>query len=176
LVSALLFVFSKLPPRLMFHVKDNREARSTRIRAFLTKRDAGIAVVLAATHFEWTVGRAILFLGRGGTAELRKEVRDCRGLDGYKGQWNKRLGNPHLPQLIKQWSSLRKAFDCRNTLVHGIRPIGLPFARAQVEIILRAADQLLDYCQNRDANLFTRLRPRRKKMSLSSAAIVLATA
>jgi hypothetical protein len=149
----------------MFHVRDNRFARSRRITAFLTKEeDAGIAVILAFAHFEWTVARAILVLGKRGTAELREELRDCRGPDGYKKQWSKELvDHPPLPILIKRWNLLVKAWHYRGTLVHGIRPTRLAFARPQVNIVMDAANIILDFCEGRGVNLFTRLKSRRRK-------------
>src|SRR5947209_7425665 len=68
----------------MFFVDDSREGREARIASFLIDADAAIAVLLAAAHFEWVTGRAIMALGNSPNKLLRPKLLNCHGPDKYK--------------------------------------------------------------------------------------------
>jgi hypothetical protein len=59
----------------MFWVRDSREERYSRIRKFLTKDDAAIAVLLAAANLEWTLRRATILLGKSERTTLRNKLQ-----------------------------------------------------------------------------------------------------
>jgi hypothetical protein len=61
----------------MFWVKDTREERYSRIRNFLTKEDAAIAVLLAAANLEWTPRRAIVLLSASARPTVRTKLEQC---------------------------------------------------------------------------------------------------
>jgi hypothetical protein len=68
----------------MFWVDDSRQERTARIKSFLNKEDAVVAVLLSTANIEWTLRRAIIGLGSSANMEIRNGVlHRSSGLDGY---------------------------------------------------------------------------------------------
>jgi hypothetical protein len=89
----------------MFWVKDSREERYSRIKSFLTKEDAAIAVLLAAANLEWTLRRAIILLTRSARAAVRAKLEQCSGLGKYESAWNDEV-LPHYQKSSPSWSRI----------------------------------------------------------------------
>ena len=66
----------------MFLASHGVKRRETRVRREFA-RDPGIGLLLAAVNLEWTLSRAILFLGSTPNQALRKLMRSSRSLKGY---------------------------------------------------------------------------------------------
>lgn len=149
----------------MFLVSDDPGAREQRIRGFLTKQDCAIAVLLSAAHFEWIVSRAILALGKTPTRELRIAMAKCHGLDRYKEYWVDEVvpgrDIKRLPAVVGAWDRFSKAFELRHKLIHGRESCSLDYARPRVEVILKAADDVMAACKSEGKNLYARLAIRR---------------
>jgi hypothetical protein len=75
---------------------DRKEQREDRVRRYIAS-DPGVALLLAAVNFEWTVCRAVLFLSRSQNADLRIRLGKCYGLDAYKELWKTEVAS--APQL-----------------------------------------------------------------------------
>ena len=143
----------------MFWVKDSREARYSRIKSFLTKKDAAIAVLLAAANLEWTLRRAIMLLTRSARAAVRTKLEQCAGLSKYESTWNDEVF-PHykkkLSVVVTNWkeiserkgNSKRKGkFQLRHDLIHGsVGTCSVTFARSHVEAFLLAASDVDRFC------------------------------
>ena len=70
----------------MFLVQDSSVSREERIKQFLDE-DPSLSALLSVIHFEWTVRRAIIALGKSPNVVIRVKLRGCQGLDGYKDLW-----------------------------------------------------------------------------------------
>jgi hypothetical protein len=144
---------------VMFLVSDTLESRQKKIRSFL-EREPAIGVILAATDFEWTVRRTILALGTNPTKDIRRNLERERGLDGYKHCW-KREVRPRLrvglAQEVPDWRSLKRAFDLRNRLIHGvISPPGISYARDRADAVLKASAALVKFAERHGAAIYGR--------------------
>jgi hypothetical protein len=141
----------------MFTYKETIQKRREKIEAFLSKENSGIAVILAAANFEWTLRRAILALGKKPTATLRKEIERTSNLDRYKDLWAEKVikGLKGLPAIIPGWADVQKAYTLRNELVHGNKgTTGLGYARNRVEALLSASEALNDYVISKGAAIY----------------------
>lgn len=67
------------------------------------------------------------------------------------------------PRVIRNWSSVRKAFEARNRLVHGRDRYTLHMAAPHVENLLQGASYVDDYCATLGSPLFGRMPIRRKQ-------------
>ena len=133
----------------MFLVKDNVTERVEQIKSYI-KIEPPIAIILAALHFEWTVKRAIIALGETPNLDLQKEKTS--GLEDYKGLWKKEISTPaktpRLPEVVKQWKDLDKAFKTKNYLVHGMATSCTPtHASKIVSTILDATNDVIIFCK-----------------------------
>jgi hypothetical protein len=133
----------------MFLAGDRKEQREYRIRRYLSS-DPGVALLLAAVNFEWTVSRAVLFLSKKSNSALREDLRNLRSLDGYKDLWKDEAlldgSGKALPQIVRNWSSVPKAFNVRNKLVHGHDRCTRNMALPHVEALLQAVGDIDAYC------------------------------
>lgn len=150
----------------MFWVRDKQDARHERIRRLVTRDDAGIAVLVAAADFEWTIRRGILALGRSSTRRTKEQMQGAHGLDRYKEVWSSEVAvrdDERLPRLIKDWKYFRtEAFPLRNRLVHGITgTVGVAYARDRVESVLGASIAITQFARDRGYDLYARLSVRR---------------
>lgn len=150
----------------MFRVRDTTYSIEKRIRAFLNDEDCGIAVLLSATAFEWSISRAILSLGTTPTAQLRKKLALCHGLDAYKDLWatevvpGRTVGR--LPAVIQNWATFKKHFKLRHFLIHGRKSCTRSYSEPRVESILLATSHVRAACSAEGVDLHERLRARRK--------------
>lgn len=155
---------------MTFLVRDSQCERHAKISAFLKDGEPVIAVLLAATDFEWTVRRRILALGSSPNAEIRSGVLvRCTGLDKYKDAWNrevkKRFGKG-LPEVVSNWQEFKKAFDLRHRLVHGVSgTTGVQYAECRVLLVLQASREIAEFGLSQNIDLFCRLPVRRRKNS-----------
>jgi hypothetical protein len=142
----------------MFLVRDTINERHRRIRRFLDSDDASIGVLLAAADFERTIRRAILGLGSETSANIKSKISRLHGLDRYEEGWNKEV-RPRFKenldgQVIKEWKTLKKAFDLRHELIHGTtRKPSTDFASAAARRILDASQQVHDFAAKNNVDL-----------------------
>ena len=133
----------------MFLAGDGVDQRENRIRTFLAS-EPSLALILAAVNFEWTVSRAVLFLSTTGNSLLRKKMRDYYSIDKYKELWAGEVapgGHEPLPSLVRNWSSVRKAFAARNVIVHGKGRYTEKMATPHVNALLKGVCFLEAYCR-----------------------------
>ena len=133
----------------MFLASDSKKHRESKVRRFLMT-DPGISLLPAAVKFEWTVCRAVLFLSKRPNSELRLLMASYYSLDAYKDLWRSEIVagsnfNP-LAVVVRNWSSVREAFNARNRLVHGRDRYTKNMATPHVEALLRATGYVDDYC------------------------------
>lgn len=153
----------------MFLASNQKEQRERKIRRYLAS-DAGMSLVLAAVNFEWTVCRAILFLSHSPNSELRARMREYYSLDGYKKLWKlevvgKTQRKP-LAKVVRNWSSVRRAFAARNALVHGRDRYTKNMAEPHIESLLKGVGYVDDYCKLLGCSLHDRMPIRRKRVRL----------
>jgi len=150
----------------MFLLKDNYKERKNRIKGFL-KTEPPIAIILSAVHFEWTVRRAIIALGKSPNVEIRSKFSKRFYFDKYKEIWKEEISTPmgliSLVKVVQKWDELKKAIDVRNKLVHGIESCDEKFATPKVEFILNGANAIRIFCENKGVDLYKRLPVRRVK-------------
>jgi hypothetical protein len=149
----------------MFLANDSKEHRESKVRRFLTT-EPGISLLLAAVNFEWTVCRAVLFLSKRPNSELRRLMTSYYSLDAYKELWRSEIVagsnfNP-LAVLVRNWSSVREAFNARNRLVHGRDRYTKNMATPHIEALLRATRYVDDYCSLLGSPLLGRMPTRRR--------------
>jgi hypothetical protein len=154
----------------MFLASDTKKRRELRVRSFLAV-DPSVSLLVAAVNFEWTVCRAILFLSKRPNSELRSLMAKYFSLDSYKELWNLKVvaGRNFSPLaiVVRNWSVVRKAFEARNRLAHGRDRYTKNMATPHVEVLLRGASYIDEYCQSLGYPLFGRMpirhRPRMVK-------------
>jgi len=104
----------------MFLASDKLKDRERKVRKFL-RSEPGIALLLAAVNFEWTVTRAVLFLSRTPNAELREKMTKYYSLKGYEDLWKNEIltlgDHEALSKIVRNWSDVKEAFRARNVLV-----------------------------------------------------------
>jgi hypothetical protein len=151
----------------MFLVKDSSSSREEEIRQILAK-DPPLASLLAVIHFEWTIRRAIIALGKSPNVEVRDKLKYCHGCDKYKDVWKDEVFPKTqlcLPQAVKDWQGLVRAFKLRHRLVHGTASCGFDYAKERVDWAINAAVDVRSICADREINLDLRL-PVRRRSSL----------
>ena len=120
----------------MFYVSDTYESRRERILDFRNERDICIAILLAATDFEWTIRRIMLSLSEIPNTVIRNDKKylfRCSGHGKYNEVWNKlikpnrNLINPiksaegvSLSEIIPNWEDYKTALNCRHRIIHEI--------------------------------------------------------
>lgn len=147
----------------MFLVKDSSLSREEEIRQILAK-DPSLAALLAVIHFEWTIRRSIIALGKSPNVEVRDKLEYCHGCDKYKDVWNDEVfpkTQLRLPQAVKDWEGLVRAFRLRHRLVHGIASCGFDYAKERVHWSINAAVDVRAICVAHEINLDSRLPVRR---------------
>src|SRR5260221_12340099 len=149
----------------MFLANDSKEHRESKVRRFL-RTDPGISLLLAAVNFECTVCRAVLFLSKRPNSELRLLMASYYSLDAYKELWTSEIVagsnfNP-LAVVVRNWSSVREAFNARNRLVHGRDRYTKNMAAPHIEALLRATGYVDDYCNLLGSPLLGRMPTRRR--------------
>jgi hypothetical protein len=146
----------------MFLYKDKQPKRHEHICSFL-KKEPVVAVILAASDFEWTVRRAILALASLPTKEVKKIFDSERksGPSGFKDHW-KNLVKPRtgdsLPHILPKWEIVSKeAFKLRNKLVHGVEGrVTSEYAEKMVDILLDASVTVAKYAEDHGETIFGR--------------------
>ena len=146
----------------MFLYTDEQPKRHKEICSFL-KREPVVAVILAATDFEWTVRRAILALSALPTKEIKEIFESERrsGPTGLRDHW-KNLVKPtvgvELPKIVKNWEFLsKKAYQLRNNLVHGVEGrVSTEYAEKMAKILLDASVAVAKYAEDKGDPVFGR--------------------
>ena len=149
----------------MFLVSDSLEWREKTIRSWLSKYPS-IALLVAAVYFEWIICRAIIGLSRRPNRQVRDDLISVYGLKAYKDQWKTDTSHLEnfltLPQLIRDWHGVTKAFDARNLLVHGKDRYTRNMATPKVDLLLNGVHDIYAYCLKHGLDINKRL-PVRKK-------------
>lgn len=151
----------------MFLVSDTLESRQAKIRQFLAD-EPGIAVLLAAADFEWTVRRAILLLGKDSNVDIREtDLHKASGLWKYERAWNAQVWPQHskrLREIVSGWDYFEKdAMPLRHKLIHGEQgTTSGDYATDRVEAILAASKSVVHFAHEKGKKVFGRLeiRPR----------------
>lgn len=158
----------------MFLVQDSSESREARIKSFLAE-DPPLSALLAVIHFEWTVRRAIIALGTLPNVVVRAKLKNCHGLDRYKDVWKDEVSlgdvQKSLPEVVKNWEGLRRAFRLRHRLVHGATSCGTEYASERVNWAIEATNNIRGVCIARAIDLDSRLPVRRQPSSKTSVTI-----
>jgi hypothetical protein len=106
----------------MFLVGDKPEVQANQIRNWLSDHPS-VALLVAATYFEWTLCRVLIGLSTRPNMAVRRGLANVFGLPRYKDFWKSELGHLSkfrcLPEAVKDWKSVTDAFDARNRVVHG---------------------------------------------------------
>lgn len=156
-----------------FKVRDSIQERDSEIRAHFDNHRPVVAVLLAAIDFERTARRAILALGTAPNREMREGMRRS-GLDNYKTYWAahaRPTAGKTLPEVVERevpWSQLRRAFDARNRLAHGVSAtMSEVHATAHMNALLGATRAVSEFALEFGKDLTKRLSPRRAGRSAS---------
>jgi hypothetical protein len=132
----------------MFLVSHSLTVRVREIRLWLHSQPS-IALIVAATYFEWTVSRAVIGLSRRSNLELRHDLGRVFGVDRYKEFWWAELKHltdaRRLPEVVKDWKATINAFEARNRLVHGRDRYTRNMAAPKVEALLEAVSDVHAY-------------------------------
>lgn len=148
----------------MFLVRESSVDREARILQLL-EVDPAWAAVLAAVHVEWTLRRAIVALGCSPNVAIRQRLERCHGQRDYKVLWQAEVTprtGVRLPDLIRDWEGLLRAFRLRNVLVHGVRSSTREYAAPCVRWAIDAARDVRHFCADRGVDLHARLPVRRR--------------
>ena len=86
-------------------------------------------------------------------------------LDAYKDLWKLEVVHSQqckpLAVVVRNWSSVRKAFAARNRLVHGRDRYTRNMAMSHIEALLKGAEYVDMYCEAIGRPLFKRMPIRR---------------
>ena len=161
----------------MFLVSDGGRKNRKAIIKDTAGDDGVIYVLLAAIDFEWTLRRTILALGCMPTKALAVEMEKHKNFKGQKDLWEKEVvghygkATPCLETVINRgeqkliggattlYSSLKKAKDLRNKLVHGLQgSCGKDYAILNAEVFFAASDALVAFAQSHGKNIYKPIR------------------
>lgn len=148
----------------MFLVRETSADREARILNML-EVDPAWAAVLAVVHVEWTLRRAIVALGCSPNTTIRNRLERCHGTRDYKALWQAEVmprSGVRLPDLIRDWEGLLRAFRLRHLLVHGVRSSTRDYAAPRVHWAIDAARDVRRFCAGRGVDLDARLPVRRQ--------------
>lgn len=152
----------------MFLASDRVKHREQKVRRFLSS-EPGIALLLAAVNFEWTVCRAVLFLSQTPNADLRAKMRDYYSPEKYKELWREEVISSGpllgLAELVRNWSAVLNAFRARNVLVHGKDRFTRNMATPHVDALLKGVRFIDEYCESRGSPLYGRMPIRRRRVA-----------
>jgi hypothetical protein len=151
----------------MFLVQDSSLSRENRIKQFLTE-EPSLSALLSVIHFEWTLRRAIIAVGTSPNVLVRAKLKNCHGLDKYKDVWKDEVFpnvQLRLPEVVKNWDGLGRAFRLRHRLVHGATSCEPGYARERVYWAIDAANDVRAICIDKNINLDVRLPVRRNAKS-----------
>jgi hypothetical protein len=150
----------------MFLVSHSLDIRENEIRSWIPKHPS-VALLVAAVYFEWTLCRAIVGLSQKPNLDVRKDLERSYGLAAYKDVWKRETAHwpdaKTLPQLVKDWQEVGKAFDARNKLIHGRDRYTQNMVRPGIDAILSAVREICAYSASRGVDLNVRLPQRRRK-------------
>ncbi len=151
----------------MFLVRDSSLVREERLKQFLAE-DPSLAALLAVIHFEWTIRRAIIALGKSPNVTVRTKLKSCSGLDKYKDVWRdevvqneQRAVKSLAHHVVKNWEGLTRAFRLRHRLVHGATSCGTEYASDRVDWAIAATNDIRTICIDNGIDLDGRLPIRR---------------
>jgi hypothetical protein len=160
---------------MMFFVRFGSAKRERAIRA-LSQNDLSVGVILAATHFEWMMKRAILKLGVSPTQTLRDRLERLSSLhapnkpDDLERAWKEEVAQHRktasLGTVLGQLTSIRnEAIPVRGKLVHGNGTPSRAEARRALGLFLGAGPKLRGFAvicgEDLDTDLKRRLKPRK---------------
>jgi hypothetical protein len=151
----------------VFLVRDSSSSREERIKQFLDE-DPALAALLSVIHFEWTVRRAIIALGTSPNVVIRENLENCHGLSRYKVLWKEEVFpniQLRLPEVVKNWDGLDRAFRLRHKLVHGVTSCEAEYAKQRVYWAINATSDLRSVCIDNGIDLDSRLPVRRAAKS-----------
>jgi len=154
----------------MFFVGETREERNTKL-AQVKALDLGMAVVVAAADFEWSIRRSILALGCQPTKDLKAGLlTKLSGHEKYKEAWREEV-YPHTGNTLveavgmqawHQIASAEGAFSQRHRLVHGIRTVSESKGEEAYAAFLAGSNALFEYAEHHNTSIFNRRIDRRK--------------
>jgi hypothetical protein len=151
----------------MFLVRDSSSSREEEIQQTLAK-DPSLASLLAVIHFEWTIRRSIIALGKSPNVEVRDKLKYCHGCDKYKDVWKDEVFpkiQVRLPKAVRDWDGLVQAFRLRHRLVHGITSCGFDYAKDRVHSAINSAIDVRAICVAHEIDLDSRLPVRKRSRS-----------
>lgn len=155
----------------MFMASHSKEVRARKILGYLA-RDPGVSLLLAAVNFEWTVGRAMLFLSGTPNSKQRVSMKKCHGLKAYEDLWAVEVALPRksdqLSKIVANWAEVRDAFNTRHLLVHGRDGVTKKMAVPHVQALIEGASHIDEYCERLGFALSRRMPVRKKGSSEES--------
>lgn len=104
----------------MFCLGETRYKRERCIQEYASS-DPWFALVISVTHFEWSVGRTCIALGREPNIIVRNQLKGSPGLSKLSRKWEEILDDGLLQNLLgaNMWREMICAHKTRNRLVHG---------------------------------------------------------
>jgi hypothetical protein len=149
----------------MFLVGDTPEIQASQIRNWLRDHPS-VALLVAATYFEWTLCRVLIALSARPNTDVRHDLAGVFGLERYKEFWRSELSHlsdsPRLPEVVVDWRSVTDAFDARNRIVHGRDRYTRNMASPHVDSLLKAVADLREFSLRQGFDVANRLPVRRK--------------
>jgi hypothetical protein len=128
--------------------------------------------VVAAVYFEWTFCRALIALSKRPNVDVRQSLSHVYGLDKYKELWWDEIKDRpralHLPEVLRNWDGVKRAFDERNRLIHGRNRHTRNMATPHVEVLLSAVADLNHFCRSCEVDLNQRLPVRKRSRANAS--------
>jgi hypothetical protein len=157
----------------MFLVGHSPKSRAYEVRAWLNTHPS-VALLLAATYFEWTLYRAIIGLSIRPSVQIREALACVYGLDRYKDSWREEVLHVReyrrLPEVVSDWQAVTKAFDARNRLAHGRDRYTRNMATPHVDALITAVSEVMAFSLANGVDINRRLPVRRNTPRISPTA------
>jgi hypothetical protein len=156
----------------LWSVAFGHKKRERVIRTLLAT-DPTTGLMGAAVHFEWTLRRTILILGKSPTKSLREELDKTFKLQSQQksartlsGLWRREVvvAEKHvaLGKVVTKLSAIQNtAAKARGAAIHGNGVLSSKSARESAELYLQGADQLGAFVRRQGSNIDGRLKARR---------------
>jgi hypothetical protein len=131
--------------------------------------DPAISLLLATANFEWTFRRIVIALGITPNVDLRIKFKNYVGLEKFKILWKEEVSfkqkQPAITTVIKNWNELKKGFELRNKLIHGVESTTKYFAEPKILSILEATNYLREFSISNNYNPEDKLPIRFRKVN-----------
>ena len=151
----------------MYRVRDTKDRIKKRISES-ANIDSALPVLMASAYFEWSLRRAIKFLGCSPNTIIDEKINKAGGNMGkLRALWRAEVSVPRriktLDKLIPNWKQFLEARKVRHGLIHGFSTVRSKKSREAVREITKAYEAVHKVCKFNGYELHSHMKIRQVK-------------